>query len=199
MAKRKKGQNSIRNLYSESWNFLKESRNFIYVVILIFVFSALIGFFIPASEVIKNKIIDFIKNLISETEGLSQFELIKFIFLNNVQSSFFAMILGIFLGIFPIITMVANGYLLGFVALLSVNAEGVFILWRLFPHGIFELPAIFISAGLGLKLGSFLFQKDKIKSFKIYLRKSLITFLAIVVPLLVIAAIIEGSLIFLTG
>ena len=34
-------------------------------------------------------------------------------------------------------------------------------LFRLLPHGIFELPAIFISLGLGLRFGMFIFQKEK--------------------------------------
>jgi len=42
---------------------------------------------------------------------------------------------------------------------LSVGIEGYGILWRLVPHGIFELPAVFISLGLGIKLGTFIFRE----------------------------------------
>ena len=71
------------------------------------------------------------------------------------------------------------------------------VLWRIFPHGIFELPAVFISLGLGLKLGTFIFQRNKLKAFAEFFWNSLRVFLFIVLPLLIIAAIIEGSLIFL--
>jgi stage II sporulation protein M len=122
---------------------------------------------------------------------------IEFIFFNNIQSSFIGMLFGIILGIFPVIAAVANGYLLGFVAETTAEEAGIFILWRIFPHGIFELPALFISLGLGLKIGTFIFKKNKLKTLAIYLLKSIKVFFYIVVPLLIIAALIEGSLIFL--
>ena len=101
------------------------------------------------------------------------------------------------LGIYPVVATIANGFILGFVASMAVSSEGFFVLWRIFPHGIFELPAIFISFGLGLKIGTFIFQKKKFESFKKYFMNSLKVFLFIIIPLLIIAAIIEGGLIFL--
>jgi stage II sporulation protein M len=197
--KNRKNLNIIKNNFLLSLNFLRESKVFIYSIIGIFFFFVLMGFFVPVPEEISNQIIHLIEELLEKIEGLSQFELIEFIFLNNLQSSFLGMILGIFFGIFSVIVAIANGFLLGFVASASVASEGIFILWRLLPHGIFELPAIFISLGLGLKLSTFIFAKNKLMSLKNYLKKSLITFLFIILPLLIIAAIIEGSLIFLSS
>jgi stage II sporulation protein M len=192
---KKKKNFDLKKQYAESLEFIKESKKFIYLIIILFFIFSLIGFFVPTPEDLRIKIIDFIKDLIEKTEGMSSSELVKFIFLNNLQSSFFAMVFGVFLGIFPIFMIIVNGYVLGFVALISVETNGLLILWRILPHGIFELPAIFISAGLGLKLGTFIFQKKKIKSFNEFFLKSLKVFLLIVLPLLIIAAIIEGILI----
>ena len=185
--------------YKKSWNFIRESKNFIYSVIGIFFIFSLIGFFITTPTIIAEQILKFIEELLLKTQDMGQFELIRFIFFNNIQSSFFGMIFGVFLGIFPILAVVANGYVLGFVASLVVNDGGILVLWRLFPHGIFELPAIFISLGLGLKIGTFIFQEKKFESLKKYSLNSLRVFLFIVLPLLIIAAIIEGSLIYLFG
>ena len=196
--KNKKNFNIIEE-YKKSWNFVKESRNFIYSIMGIFFIFSLIGFFIPTPSIISEQILKFIKELLLKTQNMGYFELIKFIFFNNTQSSFFGMIFGIVLGIFPLIAVIANGYVLGFVASLAVNSEGILVLWRLLPHGIFELPAIFISLGLGLKIGTFIFQKEKFESLKKYSLNSLRVFLFIVLPLLIIAAIIEGSLIYLVG
>jgi len=44
-----------------------------------------------------------------------------------------------------------------------VQTDGFLSLWRLLPHGIFELPAVFISLGMGLKIGMFIFQKKKLE------------------------------------
>jgi stage II sporulation protein M len=186
---------SLKNEYKESFNYLRESRKFIYSIIVIFFLFALIGFFVPVPNSIVEQILKFVQELMEKTQGMSYLELTKFIFLNNLQSSFMAMIFGVVFGILPIIAAIGNGYILGFVSLLSVKEQGIFILWRLLPHGLFELPAIFISLGMGLKFGTFIFQKKKFDSFKNYFWNSFRVFLFIVLPLLIFAAIIEGSLI----
>ena len=197
MRKTKKKNFFFKSNYLQSWSYLKESKNFIYFIIAIFFFFAFIGFFVSAPALIEEQILNFIKELIKKTEGMSQLELINFIFLNNLQSSFFGFVFGVFLGLFPLIAVTFNGYILGFVASLSVKNGGVLTLWRIFPHGIFELPAVFISLGLGLKFGTFIFQKKKLKFLSYCFFNSLRVFLFIVIPLLLIAAFIEGTLIFL--
>jgi stage II sporulation protein M len=192
--KKKVKKFSLKNEYKKCFDYLKDSKRFIFSIVAIFLIFTLLGFFLPASDSLAQQILKFIEELVLKTEGMSQGELIKFILLNNVQSSFFGMIFGVFLGIFSIIATISNGYLLGFVASMIVKSEGFLILWRLLPHGIFELPAIFISLGLGVKFGTFIFQKNKIKSFKEYFSNSLRVFLLIIIPLLIVAAIIEGSL-----
>ena len=144
---------NLKKEYKDSWNYIKESKNFIYFIIGVFFVFALIGFFVPASEEITKIILEFIEKLLEQTKDMSQGELIGFIFANNLQSSFFGLFLGIILGIFPVFAAITNGYVLGFVGAMSVEIEGGFILLNLLPHGIFELPAIFISLGMGLKLG----------------------------------------------
>ena len=68
-------------------------------------------------------------------------------------------------------------------------------MWRLLPHGIFELPAIILSIGIGLKLGVEIWKKDSWNVLKRNIIESLRFFIFIIMPLLVIAAIIEGLLI----
>jgi len=228
----KKTKIFFRENYRKSWGYIKESRNFIYVTLIIFLLFALIGAFIPAPELLEKKILEFIEELLRITEGMSQGELISFIFLNNLQSSFFGMIFGIALGIFSLMTSIMNGYLLGFVSSRVVYEEGILVLWRLLPHGIFELPALLLSTGLGLKLGlPFIYRyfkyywkrknalalligiffllpsiiltlilnknlrKYQLKDFLFKFNNSLRVFLFVIIPFLLIAAIIEGSLI----
>ena len=196
--KRKEKKNfNILNEYRESWKYIKESKKFIYLVAGIFLLFLLIGFFIPTPEFLYDEIMKFLRELLTETQNMSQLDLIGFIISNNVQSTFLSIILGMFLGIFPLASTVANGYMLGFVSSISINNSGLLSLFRILPHGIFEIPAIFISLGLGLKTGMFIFHKDKIKTFRNYFCNSLRVFLLIVVPLLILAGIIEGTLMFL--
>jgi stage II sporulation protein M len=191
---KKKKRFSFKEQYAQSWKYVKESKKFIYVAIGIFFFFVLFGFFIPAPKSLYDPIMNFIKQLIEQTQGMSQTELIKFILENNIKCTFIGILSGVVLGIFPVASAIANGYMLGFVSLLSVKTGGFLTLWKLFPHGIFELPAVFISLGLGIKMGTFVFQKKKFKSLADYLVKSLRVFLLIIIPLLIIAGIIEGTL-----
>lgn len=194
--KKMKERFNLKEEYIKSLNYIKDIKNFIFIVILVFFLFVFIGYFIPAPEYLENEILRFIQELLEKTEGMSPTQLIRFIFFNNLINSFLAVILGFFLGIFPLISGISNGYILGFISSLSVQSEGVSVLYRLLPHGIFELSAVFISLGMGLKLGTFIFRKNRKIPLKEYFLNSLRTFILIVIPLLIIAAIIEGSLIF---
>ncbi|HJX50295.1 MAG TPA: stage II sporulation protein M, partial [Candidatus Nanoarchaeia archaeon] len=70
------------------------------------------------------------------------------------------------------------------------------VLLRLLPHGIFEFPAIILALATGIRLGLFWFSDNKKKEFVKRVEGSLRVFLFVILPLLIIAAIIEGFLIF---
>lgn len=208
MKKQKRGDKSTQSLtqkktnpiiknYKQSFNYLKESKNYIYAVVILFFVFVLIGFLLPPPTEVLNMILEFIRELLAQTKDMGAFELIWFIFSNNLKVSLLGMLFGLFFGVVPIALAISNGYLLGFVASIIVRAEGIFYLWRILPHGIFELPAIFISLGLGLRLGLYLFFDRKI-SFGKALFNVLRVFFLVVIPLLIIAAVIEGVLIFLS-
>lgn len=190
--------NRIKENYLNSFKFIKSSKNFIYLGVLIFVAFALFGFFVTLPDILSIQILDYFKELVEKTQNYNTWQMISFLFFNNLQASFLGMILGVFIGIFPLINLFGNGFILGFAAKLSVAQEGFGSLWRILPHGIFELPAIFIALGIGMKLGSFVSEKKKWKTLKIYFIESLKVFVLIVLPLLILAAIIEGLLIVLS-
>jgi len=188
---------NLKREYLEIFAYFKNIQKYIYFIIGVFFIFALIGFFVPSPEIISKTILEYIENLLEITKDFGFWEMLGYIFLNNLKSSFFGWILGSIFGIFPIWGSLSNGYVLGFIAAGTVAKNGIPILWRLVPHGIFELPAIFISLGIGLKLGSCLFErKKKYVLFRENLIKSIKVFLLIILPLLIIAAIIESFFIF---
>ena len=189
MKKRKKKQ----SMFKESISYLKESLIYFYIVMGLFLFSAIIGFVFPENFVFFDELL---KELAEKTAGLGPGELTWFIFQNNVMSSFMGLMLGVLLGIFSLMGILVNGLLLGYVYAKASAISGLGIIWMLIPHGIFELPAVFISLGLGIKFGMFIFTKNKKKEFFRRLNSSLKVFLIIILPLLVVAAIIEGISIF---
>lgn len=121
-----------------------------------------------------------------------------FIFMNNFMAMVQMLLLGAAAGLSPLITLVLNGALIGYISSLSA-AEGLpvlnMIIFGILPHGIFELPAFFLCGGLGLKLGFHcvffpLPGKNRLESFK-YIWKEAISLLPLVVILLLAAAFIE--------
>jgi len=186
--------NADKGTWRESWNYLKESRNYVYFAVAVFFVSSLYAFLFPGNFVFFD---DVLKGLIGKIDGLSTGELIWFIFQNNITSAFLAMILGVFLGVFPFFNALTNGAILGYVYSKATVVSGFSSIVYLIPHGIFELPAIFIAIGLGMKLGMFAFVRrgKKIEEFKRRFWSSMKVFFTIVLPLLIIAAIIEGLLI----
>lgn len=190
-------QNFFVKNYSACWKFLNESRWYFVFVVGVFALMFLIGFIFPVF--FREEIFNFIAEMIEMIEGKSVVELIGFIFLNNLKASFMAIILGITFGIFPLMMAVVNGYLIGFVAREAVAQEGLWVMWQLFPHGIFELPAIIFSIGIGMRIGASMFGKDIRKKLKYNFRESLRFFIFVVFPLLLIAGIIEGILIGVLG
>ena len=182
----------VRN-YKLCWKFLNESKWHVVFALGFFMLTFLIGFAFPIF--FADEIIAFVNELIVSLEGMSVVELIGFIFWNNLKASFFAIILGITLGILPLVMLVTNGYLLGFVSREAVAQNGLFVMWRLLPHGIFELPAVILSIGIGLKIGAGMLGKDVKKKLKYNFKEGLRFFVFVILPLLLIAGIIEGVLI----
>jgi len=201
------GDNFIYANFKKAVGDLKLIKVYFIFSLIVFLIVTLMGAFFPVFFV--DEIIELLRQIIAQTEGLGPWELTRFIMANNIQSSFFAMSLGVLFGVVPLIVAVVNAYVLGFVINQSVSAEGIWIVWRLFPHGIFEIPAILISISLGLRLGMFLFfwldsdngneDVEMWSEFKKWVVQSLRIFLLVVIPLLMVAGIVEGMLIWVVG
>lgn len=192
MARKSNSVSSLRNKYKSIFRDFFELRFYLITAISIFFLSSLIGFFFPGSFSFLDSIL---KKIELQVQGLDLIQTIVFIFQNNLSSSFYALILGVFLGIIPIFNAMLNGVLLGYVVAKASSVEGLVVIWRLVPHGIFELPAIFLSISLGIRLGFFIFSKNPKEAFLTRLRSSLLAFLYVILPLLIIAAIVEGFLV----
>lgn len=199
MRKKKSNIESWKGQIEDSFKYISESRNYIYLVIILFLIFIAIGFFIlPNNQVLSKLIETSLRDIIAKTKGLSGIELILYIFTNNLTVSFIGIFSGIFFGALPFFYTITNGSVLGYVFARVYGATGeISSLWMILPHGIFELPAVFISLGLGIKLGMVVFSGKLVKEFKLRIIGSTKVFFLVIMPLLVLAAIIEGILIVL--
>jgi uncharacterized membrane protein SpoIIM required for sporulation len=185
--------------------YIKKSWIFFIIAIVLIILASLVGYFGVVGIVspgLENNINSYVTNSVSEivkeTEGLSPLQLTAFIISNNIKTAFFGMLSGIFFAVSSIIIVIFNGYVVGFVAEKAVssplNSEGFFVLWRLLPHGIFEIPAILISIGLGIKLGLYpFFTKEKGKGF-LSLLVSFVVFLVLSGIIMIILLSLSGGI-----
>ncbi|MBN2880973.1 stage II sporulation protein M [Candidatus Woesearchaeota archaeon] len=183
------------------WKFLKdyffeeykELKKLFLVSLSIIVLTGIIsGVFDIQIESI-NLAIEAIRELASTIKTQGYFSIAMLIFLNNLKTSVIITILG-FTIVLPIFINVSNGFIIGTVLRQKIEETGnYFIGLKILPHGIFEIPAICISTALGLKWGFGLFYKESFSKKIERLKKTLITFIVFVIPLLLVAALIEAA------
>ena len=114
---------------------------------------------------------------------------------NNISVAFAAFATGIFAGIGTAYMMLFNGIMLGVIAVACAQGGMSVPLWSFVaPHGALELPAIFIAGGAGLLLGrGVVAPGDRPRRQALNEAAATAVRLALgVVPLLVVAGIVEG-------
>lgn len=117
---------------------------------------------------------------------------IIFIFRFNLFRAFLVFISGFLFFLFPFFAPFFNGYLLGMIlAIFPLSVSKLII--SILPHGIFELPALFLSSSLGAKAGSLILKKILKKQVVLTreIKSLFIIFLKTVPALLFFAAILE--------
>ncbi len=119
----------------------------------------------------------------------------SYIMVNNIQVSFYAFGLGMFLGIGSLLILARNGIMLGAVAGVVNRAGADAVLWSfVVSHGVIELTCICIAGGAGFMLGSgVLFPGRHSRRDALVINATRAAKLIIgICPLLVIAGLIEG-------
>lgn len=117
------------------------------------------------------------------------------LFLHNAIQSLFSIFLFFLFGLFALTGLITNGISLGQTAVLWTGSHG--LLWfiaAVFPHGLFEFTAIILSSGLGMWLGYLFYRKIFKKEhaqFKEGVKKVLIFYVKFILPLYLLAAIVE--------
>ena len=188
---------NLSEQFREAFGYIRDCRREISFVVLLFILGWIFGSFFASYLGFLN---EFLERIVAQTQGMNGYQLGLFILQNNLNSSFWTVLLGSALGIIPILSTFFNGVVVGYVveSVSAIEGMGFFsLVFMLLPHGVFELPAVFISFGMGLRLGLSLFSKNPLDDFGYRLGQSANVLLFVVLPLLIIAAIIETLLIFL--
>lgn len=186
---------------NEVFPTLRENSFLIFFSLGLFLFSSVSGIYIfrilldNNPEVINSFLKQF-EEIFGPMKELSSFELLLTIFYVNTRTSFLIMMLGAILGLFPFISLWANGTVLGILygKYMAEGGSTMVFLMGILPHGIIEIPAILIAASQGFRLAKDVLSPPdgltRSEIARINITKGIKLF-ALILPLLLIAAIIE--------
>lgn len=135
-------------------SYLRSIRVYIGLSIFLFALTAVMGYFAaeldPQMAATWTKELEMLRWIMDQPPVL----IMIIIFLKNLLASAMAMMLGIGLGLVPLLVVTSNGFLLGIVSYGAVKKAGVlFLLAGILPHGIIELPTVLLSIAIGFRLG----------------------------------------------
>jgi stage II sporulation protein M len=186
-------------------------RRWILASFLLFFLGTAAGWWMSVAE--PQLVLDQMRPVLERLSGIgsqvvqsqSPFERAWLIYRNNAQAVSVMMLFGaipVIGATLPAFGMFGNGALLGVVlglgGRLSPRAvEPMQLVLGLAPHGIFELPAIWLVAAWSMRLGlSWLMPGDFSERWERYKRtaREAVIILGVAMALLIIAAIIEGNL-----
>ncbi len=127
--------------------------------------------------------------------SLPQSSVFMLILIKNISAVLISLVLSPIFCLVPVVALILNGGLLGFVSVLVIQEESVgYLLAGLLPHGIFELPALIIGEAVALSSGTAvllaLLKKERRSQLLPHLKQNL-RYLIIALALLLPAAIIE--------
>jgi stage II sporulation protein M len=117
---------------------------------------------------------------------------------NNVIANFLPLILGFILGIPPLLYIIMNGFVLGVISYIAAKEIGMAVVFfTLLPHGVIEIPALSLCAAMGVGIGYKVINRIRNeKGVQSYIIQSIKIFVTRIIPLLVLAAAIETTLIY---
>jgi stage II sporulation protein M len=174
--------------------YLRSISSFVALSVFIFALTSVMGYWTAALDP------DIASKWMAELDALRwileqpPLIIMIIIFLKNLLASATALLLGLGLGLIPLLILTSNGFLLGVVAYSAVQKSGpIFLAAGIMPHGIFELPAVLVSISLGFRLGYLLaLTLAREKADLSGETKTAIRFLwRYITPLLFLAAVIE--------
>lgn len=193
----------MKELYKDCLDALRKNRRYLrfsfggfFIVVL---FSMVYVLLMPGEKIrlIKDFVDQLSETLISNTGGKITW---YGIFANNIRAAFIGGALGAVPYLFlPWFAVAVNGLILGVLpAYLHRTGTSIVktLVFGILPHGILEIPAVLISFAFGFlicrKITNLVMGKEKSSQFKEAVVSFIKVYALIIVPVLLIAALIEA-------
>jgi stage II sporulation protein M len=140
--------------FKDDLAYLKSIRVFIGITVLIFLVTAVMGYFAAAADSA------LAANWMNELEmfkwilSLNPLLIMLAIFLKNLLACAMSVLLGLGFGLVPLLVLTSNGFMIGVVSYSIIHKQGLlYLIAGIVPHGIIELPTILLGISLGFRLG----------------------------------------------
>ncbi len=185
----------IRQDFKKARQIVYANRYYALAMFFLLIFFTIVGFYFPS--VFPQEQAGVLREILSLTYGKGFFELALIIILNNLRTCLIGIVFGVFFGLVPLFSVIGNGYFLGSVLNQAYSRTGFLTFFLIVPHGVFEIPALAISFGLGFKIGLWYKERKKLDYIRSNLNEAMLVYVLIIFPLLIIAGIIESGLIHL--
>jgi len=176
---------------------LKGEKILVLVLVGVFLAGILSGYL--TFEQSKEELMPILKGMVRTLLTESKLQTSINIFMNNMTATLAFLVTG-FTMIIPLLIVFSNGYMFGFILkLMEIQDLGwIDFLKAVIPHSIFELPAFFLSAVLGIRIGIGLITASgrRRNEFVRRTKEGIFIYLTVVIPLLILAALVEAFITF---
>ena len=196
--------NRIINFYRDTYpRVFRETFSLVVLAAIIFVAGGIAGAVVTlrdagfAHQILGPQMIETIEKHAMWTQSILSVKPMASsqIMTNNLAVGFMMFAAGITAGLGTIWMLITNGLLMGVLAVTTARAGMAMQLWEFVaPHGVLELPAIFIAAGAGLEIGRGLLFPGIYSRRQSLVRAGnrAVQLLLGTIPLLVVAGVIEA-------
>ena len=182
-------------LFGKHENYIRQLGPTFALMMFVFMFSLFMGFLL--GDKVPMSLLEGLLSNIPDPGVSTSLEMFAAIFTNNLIACLLFLLSGVFLGVPPLMFLVFNGFIVGWVSYLAASEQSLlYVVLALAPHGVIEIPTITLCASMGAGLGYMIFNWfRRAPGLQPYLVESLMVFAKKVVPLLALAAAIETALI----
>ena len=179
----------LKTFFSDALKAIAEARNCIFIAIVLYCCAIFVGWaYADNLSFLKEQV----KKLAVQFVGKNAITFIFKIFLHNLIATYVAMCFVILFGAVPTLIAVFNGLILGWIIATAPARTETNIWMMIIPHGIFEWPAMIIAWGMGLWRGGGYRFSATTGTWKERWETAHKVFFTVILPLLFIAAMIEG-------
>jgi len=201
----------LKKIYLFYKDLIYQNRNWLYFIVTLAVIWAVAGFFLSASfPELFPRFVEFMNSVFEQALGALEFDsdldLALALFRQNMTATLYDLFFGLFFGIVPVLSIALNFFALGFLSGPIVSTDPIYahitipiIFLSVAPHGIFEIPAIFLASAFGFRFGwAWFLPSASGKRWTVFKQSffDVLKILPLIFVLLVFAAVIEA---FVTG